>query len=178
MVRSRDVVQAEGSARTEGARRATGVRADGAAKAIAVKGDELQQEIATGKNDLQQEIAAVKGDLKLLKFGYGPIRAYSTDQNRVLLIARGALTRRDAMAISGLEDAPRRPHTRPGQTLLSLSPHPPGRASWGRSAPAPVTATGRERPGRCFPQKPVITRSYQRSNHYIPNGRISVKPLH
>ena len=31
MVRSRDVVQAEGSARTEGARRATGVRADGAA---------------------------------------------------------------------------------------------------------------------------------------------------
>ena len=30
-VRSRDVVQAEGSARTEGARRATGVRADGAA---------------------------------------------------------------------------------------------------------------------------------------------------
>ena len=29
MVRSRDVVQAEGSARTEGARRATGVRADG-----------------------------------------------------------------------------------------------------------------------------------------------------
>ena len=30
MVRSRDVVQAEGSARTEGARRATGVRADGA----------------------------------------------------------------------------------------------------------------------------------------------------
>ena len=31
MVRSRDVVQAEGPARTEGARRATGVRADGAA---------------------------------------------------------------------------------------------------------------------------------------------------
>ena len=31
MVRSRDVVQVEGSARTEGARRATGVRADGAA---------------------------------------------------------------------------------------------------------------------------------------------------
>ena len=31
MVRSRDVGQAEGSARTEGARRATGVRADGAA---------------------------------------------------------------------------------------------------------------------------------------------------
>ena len=31
MVRSRDVVQAEGSARTEGARRATGVRADDAA---------------------------------------------------------------------------------------------------------------------------------------------------
>ena len=31
MVRSRDVVQAEGSARTEGARRATGVPADGAA---------------------------------------------------------------------------------------------------------------------------------------------------
>ena len=31
MVRSRDVVQAEGSARTEGSRRATGVRADGAA---------------------------------------------------------------------------------------------------------------------------------------------------
>ncbi len=31
MVRSRDVVQAGGSARTEGARRATGVRADGAA---------------------------------------------------------------------------------------------------------------------------------------------------
>ena len=31
MVRSRDVVQAEGSARTKGARRATGVRADGAA---------------------------------------------------------------------------------------------------------------------------------------------------
>ena len=31
MVRSSDVVQAEGSARTEGARRATGVRADGAA---------------------------------------------------------------------------------------------------------------------------------------------------
>ena len=31
MIRSRDVVQAEGSARTEGARRATGVRADGAA---------------------------------------------------------------------------------------------------------------------------------------------------
>ena len=30
MVRSRDVVQAEGSARTEGARRATGVPADGA----------------------------------------------------------------------------------------------------------------------------------------------------
>ena len=28
MVRSRDVVQAEGSTRTEGARRATGVRAD------------------------------------------------------------------------------------------------------------------------------------------------------
>ncbi len=31
MVRSRDVVQAEGSARTEGARRSTGVPADGAA---------------------------------------------------------------------------------------------------------------------------------------------------
>ena len=35
MVRSRDVVQAEGSARTEGARRATGVRADGAAGSLA-----------------------------------------------------------------------------------------------------------------------------------------------
>ena len=31
MVRSRDVVQAKGSARTEGAQRATGVPADGAA---------------------------------------------------------------------------------------------------------------------------------------------------
>ena len=37
MVRSRDVVQAEGSARTEGARRATGVRADGAAAGAAVE---------------------------------------------------------------------------------------------------------------------------------------------
>ena len=35
MVRSRDVVQAEGSARTEGARRATGVPADGAAAGAA-----------------------------------------------------------------------------------------------------------------------------------------------
>ena len=34
MVRSRDVVQAEGSARTEGARRATGVPADGAAAGV------------------------------------------------------------------------------------------------------------------------------------------------
>ena len=38
MVRSRDVVQAEGSARTEGARRATGVRADGAAAGAGARG--------------------------------------------------------------------------------------------------------------------------------------------
>ena len=38
MVRSRDVVQAEGSARTEGARRATGVRADDAAAGAGLAG--------------------------------------------------------------------------------------------------------------------------------------------
>ena len=38
MVRSSDVVQAEGSARTEGARRATGVRADGAAAGAGLAG--------------------------------------------------------------------------------------------------------------------------------------------
>ena len=38
MVRSRDVVQAEGSARTEGARMATGVPADGAAAGAGLPG--------------------------------------------------------------------------------------------------------------------------------------------
>ncbi len=42
MVRSRDVVQAEGSARTEGARRATGVRADGAAAVFRLRRPEVE----------------------------------------------------------------------------------------------------------------------------------------
>ena len=78
------------------------IEAKGAAKAIeANKGaaKALQREIADGKNDLQREIAAVKSDLKLLKILLRADRACSTDQNRILLIARGALTCRDATAI-------------------------------------------------------------------------------
>ena len=61
MVRSRDVVQAEGSARTEGARRATGVRADGAA-AGAGNGDQGDDEmLLAGVFVLARSLALVVG---------------------------------------------------------------------------------------------------------------------
>ena len=59
MVRSRDVVQAEGSARTEGARRATGVPADGAA---AGAGSLLRLEDGSGGNTLLRKSGATLND--------------------------------------------------------------------------------------------------------------------
>ena len=59
------------------------------------------------------------------------------------------------------------------------------RATDGLECPRPrlpllARPRAREARGRVigFPQNPVICGSFQRSNRYIPNGRISVKPLH
>ena len=77
MVRSRDVVQAEGSARTEGARRATGVRADGAAAGAGSLAPG-QRWSASRKRDVVLRL--LRGESLEALERYGPPEIFNSDQ--------------------------------------------------------------------------------------------------
>ena len=81
MVRSRDVVQAEGSARTEGARRATGVRADGAAAGAG--------SLAPGQRwsaSRKRDVVLVAIAARIAEFGFSPNKVAALGENLLLLV--------------------------------------------------------------------------------------------
>ncbi len=153
MVRSRDVVQAEGSARTEGARRATGVRADGAAAGAGSLAPG-QRWSASRKRDVVLRL--LRGEsLEALSREAG-VEIYRLDAGRERAMAGLELGLKDRHGepVAEMLDAAKR-HI--GELSMEIELLPP-RAGPGRGAAPPfgdaevatMSATTSAATGRCF----------------------------